>query len=148
MNLLRALVFATAGACFAAGCASPPAAGAPPAPAPPFVAAAAHFVGVWTTSTASYDAAARAAEATRLSADGALVLGSWDAKRGFTAAPSAGPSRGFVARYELDLPTRSITFLLDGAEERATLAVDGADRWKTIVTTAEGTVVVHYVRRR
>ncbi len=114
---------------------------------PPTPVSASYFVGVWTTSTTSYEDAARATDATRFGADGTMATGSWSAHRGFVPAPSAGRSPGFVPRYEIALATPMITFALDGAEERATFVVEGHDRWKTVVTTQEGRFVVYYRRR-
>lgn len=141
MNLPHLIALTTAATLSAAGCG--------PAPAAPKTASSdAYFVGVWTTSNVSYDEAARATAAARFAADGTFANGVWDAKAGFTAGAAAGPTRGFVARYEIDAPAKAITFLLDGAEERATFAIEGPDRWKTVATTAEGTFVVHYRRKQ
>ncbi|MFT3767631.1 MAG: hypothetical protein QM820_19425 [Minicystis sp.] len=129
---------------------SPPASSAPSPPAVAAPAASpAYFAGVWTTSDVSYDAAALATEATRFTVDGKLTNGAWSAKGGrFTPARPAGPSPGFVARYVVDAATKTIRFLLDGAEEHATFTIEGSDRWKTVATTPQGTFVVYYYRRR
>lgn len=152
MTSLRSILFALA-VCLGCGPA-PHATPAPPPPPPPPAATAApmatvdeaYFAGVWTTSTVSYDAAARATEATRFGADGTLANGVWGAN-GFTAGPAVGPSRGFVARHAIDVAAKTITFFLDGAEEHATFVIDGKDQWKTVATTPEGTFVVYYRRR-
>jgi hypothetical protein len=104
-------------------------------------------IGTWTTSTTSWADAEKSANATRFGKDGVLEHGMWaDAK--LVLVPSPGPSGpSFVARYALDPKAHTISFQLDGAEEQATYAIDGSDRWKTVSSDPEH-VTVFYSRRR
>lgn len=106
----------------------------------------AFLVGTWTTSTTSYEAAAKDTAATRFVSDGVLLHGEWK-NGGFAAVPHAGPSGpSFVARWELDPSTHTIHFALDGAEEQATYTIVGPDRFETKSGGAES-VTVYYARR-
>lgn len=105
------------------------------------------LVGTWTTSTTSYDAAAKETAATRFSSDGVLVHGEWK-NGGFAAIPHAGPSGpGFVSRWEIDPGTHTIRFALDGAEEQASYTITGPDRFETHAGAGAEAVTVYYVRR-
>jgi len=106
------------------------------------------FVGVFTTSTVSYDDALASSDAVRFSADGTFVRGTWEAAEAtFVAAPHDGPSPGFVARWEVATATRTFTFHLDGADESVPYIMDGPDRWRTVYDGPDGHVEVHYLRR-
>jgi hypothetical protein len=107
-------------------------------------------VGTWTTSTTSWADADESSDATRFGADGIFENGTWSGSR-FLPALAAGPSgAAFVPRYEVDEKARSITFMLDGAEEHASYELESGQstvHWKTVSGDSEH-VTVFYARRR
>lgn len=134
--------------CTSVGACGPKAEPATPGKAQPAkVDDRATLVGTWTTSTTSYEAAAKESAATRFSSDGVLVHGEWK-NGGFAAIPHAGPSGpGFVSRWEIDPTTHTIRFALDGAEEQASYTVTGPDRFETRAGAGAEAVIVYYARR-
>ena len=103
-----------------------------------------YLVGVWSSSTTSYAAAAASGDAVRLDRDGTLHDGSWKAGA-FSAIPNPGPSPNFVAKFDIDHAAGTIHFALDGADEYAHYTLEPPDHWKTQATDS---TVVYYVRRR
>ncbi len=104
-------------------------------------------LGTWTTSTVSWDDAAKSTDATRFGKDGVLEHGTWSGA-GFVPSPSAGPSgSSFVAHYAIEPKEHRISFQLDGAEEQAAYSFEGHSRWKTVSGDSEP-VTVFYSRRR
>lgn len=105
------------------------------------------ILGTWTTSTTSWDDAAKSTDAIRFGKNGEIEHGTWSGA-GFVPSPPAGPSgTSFVAHYALEAKEHRISFQLDGAEEQATYSVEGQSRWKTVSSDSEH-VTVFYSRRR